>query len=175
MHLENSDVKEIKPKKIPNLKVLNIVLPNGSGRRLPSLDLLENKKLKVLELGNILPPVLDLRNNKKLVSVKVYSGEKKFGKTHCFYKVPGDQKCRIRLAKKNNIQILHYFTSDGKIDVSGADKLEEFYTNRSIRAKFKSSWLRKTFNKKCWGCEFVKEGAFLKKIKASKTKKYTVI
>ena len=84
-------------------------------------------------------------------------------------------KCKITFAKKNNIQTLYYFTADKTIDISRLSKLEDFQTLKSVKAKVKSSWIRKTFKKKKWGCAVVKSGKFINKIKAGKKKKYTTI
>lgn len=77
------------------------------------------------------------------------------------------------LCQKNNIQTLYYFTVDKTIDISRLSKLEVFQTLKSVKAKVKSSWIRKTFRKNKWGCAIVKSGKFIKKIKAGKKKIYT--
>ena len=54
-------------------------------------------------------------------------------------------------------------------------KLEDFQTLKTTKAKVRSSWIRRTFTKKKWGCAVVKNGKFVKKMKAAKRKKVTVI
>ncbi len=185
MHLENIYANELDVDEIAGLQVLRVILPDESGRRLPALNLSKNVKLKELELANIMPVKLDLRKNAKLETVKVYSGKSKTGQGYgrnleekpgyVYYLPEKNMKCKITFAKKNNIQTLYYFTADKTIDISRLSKLEDFQTLKSIKAKVKSSWIRKTFKKKNWGCAVVKSGKFIKKIKAGKKKKYTTI
>lgn len=194
IHLKNvaADVMDVSG--IKDLQVLRVILPDGSSRRLPALDLSKNTKLKELELGNIVPGKLDLSKNRKLESVKVYSGERKTGQKYggvlrvddydeeyidyewFHYYIPEqNQKCKITFAKKNQIKTFHYFTGDKKIDLTSLSKLEDFQTLKTTKAKVKSSWIRRTFTKKKWGCAVVKSGKFVKKMKAEKKKKYTMI
>ena len=185
MHLENIYANELDVDEIAGLQVLRVILPDESGRRLPALNLSKNVKLKELELKNIMPAKLDLRKNTKLQSVKVYSGKSKTGQgygrnlegkdTYVYYLPEKNMKCKITFAPKNNIQALYYFTADKTIDISRLSKLEDFQTLKSVKVKVKSSWIRKTFKKKKWGCAVVKSGKFIKKIKAGKKKKYTMI
>ena len=185
MHLENIYVNELDVDEISGLQVLRVILPEGSGRRLPALNLSKNIKLKELELKNIMSDKLDLRKNTKLKSVKVYSGKCKFGQDYGrnlkwtdyyeYYLPEKNMKCKITFAKKNNIQTLYYFTADKAIDISRLSKLEDFQTLKSVKAKVKSSWIRKTFTKRKWGCSIVKNGKFLTKVKARKKKKCTMI
>lgn len=185
MHLENIYANELDVDEIAGLQVLRVILPDESGRRLPALNLSKNVKLKELELKNIMPAKLDLRKNTKLQSVKVYSGKSKTGQGYglnleekpgyVYYLPEKNMKCKITFAKKNNIQTLYYFTADKTIDISRLSKLEDFQTLKSVKVKVKSSWIRKTFKKKKWGCAVVKSGKFIKKIKAGKKKKYTMI
>jgi len=56
------------------------------------------------------------------------------------------------------------------LDVRNLTKLEDLHTLKTTRIKAKSSWVRKTFNKKNWACVFVKNGIIQKKVKASKKK-----
>ncbi len=185
MHLENIYANELDVDEIAGLQVLRVILPDESGRRLPALNLSKNVKLKELELANIMPVKLDLRKNAKLETVKVYSGKSKTGQGYgrnleekpgyVYYLPEKNMKCKITFAKKNNIQTLYYFTADKTIDISRLSKLEDFQTLKSVKAKVKSSWIRKTFKKKKWGCAVVKSGKFIKKIKAGKKKKYTTI
>ncbi len=79
MHLENIIADTLDVEKIPGLQVLRVILPDESNRRLPELNLSKNKKLKELELGNILPDELDFRKNPRLKSVKVYTGRRRTG------------------------------------------------------------------------------------------------
>lgn len=185
MHLENIYANELDVDEIAGLQVLRVILPDESGRRLPALNLSKNVKLKELELANIMPAKLDLRKNVKLETVKVYSGKCKSGQDYGrnlkwkdyykYYLPEKNMKCKITFAPKNNIQTLYYFTADKTIDISRLSKLEDFQTLKSVKAKVKSSWVRKTFKKKNWGCAVVKSGKFMKKIKAGKKKKYTAI
>ncbi len=176
MHLENIDADTLDVKKIPELQVLRVIFPEGSNRRLTALDLSKNTKLKELELDGIMPGKLDLRQNRKLESVKVYSGESKRERVdHIHYLPEKDQKCKITFAKKNRLRTLWYFTADKGIDLTRLNKLEELQTPKATRIKVKSGWIRKTFTKKKWGCAVTKGGKFVKKIKAEKKKKYTMI
>ncbi len=185
MHLENIYANELNVDEIAGLQVLRMILPDGSGRRLPTLNLSKNIKLKELELKNIMPAKLDLKKNTKLKTVKVYSGKCKTGQGYgrdleekhgyVYYLPEKNMKCKITFAKKNNIQTLYYFTADKTIDISRLSKLEDFQTLKSIKAKVKLSWIRKTFRKNKWGCAIVKSGKFIKKIKAGKKKIYTII
>lgn len=68
---QNIYANELNVDEIAGLQVLRVILPDGSGRRLPTLNLSKNIKLKELELKNIMPAKLDLRKNTKLKSVKV--------------------------------------------------------------------------------------------------------
>lgn len=187
IHMENVAADTLDVRKTPNLQVLRLILPDGSDCRLSELNLSANKKLKELELGNILPAKLNLTKNKKLISVKIYSGKCKTGQKYgenlvdtengyYRYYLPGkNKKCTVTFAKTNRIKTLHYFTANKKIDMTRLTKLEDFQTLKSIKAKVKSSWIRKTFTKKKWGCAVVKSGKFLQKIKAKKKGKYTMI
>ena len=187
IHLENIDADTLNVKEIPGLRILRVILPEGSNRRLSTLNFSKNTKLKELELANIMPGKLDLRKNKKLESVKVYSGKCKAGQEYganldksensCYrYYLPQkNQKCRIVFAEKNEVKTLHYFTADKKIDITGLSKLENFQTLKTTKAKVKLSWVRNTFTNKKWGCAVIKNGKFIKKIKAEKKKKYTMI
>lgn len=185
MHLENIYVNELDVEEIAGLQVLRVILPEGSGRRLPALNLSKNIKLKELELENIMPAKLDLRKNTKLQTVKVYSGKCKTGQSYgrdleeehgyVYYLPEKNMKCKIAFAKKNDLRTLYYFTADRAIDITKLSKLEDFQTLKSVKTKVKSSWARKTFKKKKWGCAVVKNGKFIKKIKAEKKKKVTII
>ena len=198
IHLENIFTYKLNMEEIPNLQVLRVILPDGSNRRLSSVSLSENKKLKELELGHILPGRLDLRRNQTLKTLKLYSGEVKAGQRYgspvylesddyeddgyypsysCyFYYLPEKgQNCKVIFPKRNQIQTFHYFTKDKKIDISMLTKLEDFQTLKTTKAKVRSSWIRRTFTKKKWGCAVVKNGKFVKKMKAAKRKKVTVI
>lgn len=172
MHLENIDADTLDVKKIPELQVLRVIFPEGSNRRLTALDLSKNTKLKELELDGIMPGKLDLRQNRKLESLKVYSD--KYNRERG-YPSKQDQKCKITFAKKNQLRTFWYFTADKGIDLTRLNKLEELQTPKATRIKVKSSWIRKTFTKKKWGCAVTKGGKFVKKIKAEKKKKYTMI
>ncbi len=197
MHLENIDVHTLDVKEIPELQVLRVIFPEGSNRRLTALDLSKNKKLKELEFGHILPGRLDLRGNPKLKTLKLYTGQGKVGQKYGgvvyrhsdafetgyyqsysryeYYLPEKDQNCKVVFPKKNQIQKLYYFTRDKKIDISMLTKLNDFQTLKTTKAKVKSGWIRKTFTKKKWGCAVTKGGKFVKKIKAEKKKKYTMI
>lgn len=176
MHLENIDADALNVKDIPELQVLRVILPKGSNRRLPALNLSENTKLKELELANIMPGKLDLRQNRKIESVKVYSGKYGSGRGNSIYYLPEkEQKCKITFAKKNEVRTFWYFTADKKIDITRLSKLEDFQTLKTTKAKVKSSWIRKTFTKKKWGCAVIKSGKIITKIKADKKKKYTIL
>lgn len=172
MHLENIDADTLDVKKIPELQVLRVIFPEGSNRRLTALDLSKNTKLKELELDGIMPGKLDLRQNRKLESLKVYSD--KYNRERG-YPSKQDQKCKITFAKKNQLRTFWYFTADKGIDLTRLNKLEELQTPKATRIKVKSGWIRKTFTKKKWGCAVTKGGKFVKKIKAEKKKKYTMI
>lgn len=187
IHLKNIISDTIKLEDVPNLSVLRVIQPDGSNKRFTSLNLSNNKKLKELELGNIVPARLDLRKHQKLTSVKVYCGTYKYGQQcggnldedansyYRYYLPEKNQKCKILFARKNKIRTLHYFTGNKTIDITRLSKLEDFETLKSVKVKVKSSWIRKTFTKKKWGCAIIKSGKFLQKIKAAKKKKYTVI
>lgn len=175
LHLENIAADTMNGGEIRELQILRIVMPEGSNRRLPTLNLSKNTKLKELELVNAIPGKLDLRQNRKLESVKVYSGKIKSGQDYKYYLPGKNQKCKISFAKKNRIHTFYYFTSDKIIDLTRLKKLEDFQTLKSIKVKVKSSWIRNTYTKKKWGCSFVKSGKSVKKIKAAKKKKYTTI
>lgn len=194
MHLENIAADTLDVRGMADLQVMRVILPDGSSRRLPALDLSKNTKLKELELGNIMPGRLDLRKNRKLESVKVYSGERKTGQKYGgvlrvddydeeyteyewfqYYIPKQNQTCRVTFAKKNKIKTFHYFTGDKKIDLTRLTKLEDFQSLKATKAKVKSDWVRRTFTKKKWGCAVVKSGKFMKKVKAAKKKKYTLI
>lgn len=187
IHLENVTADTLDVRKVSNLQVLRVILPEGSNCRLPALKLTGNTKLKELELGNILPAKLNLTKNKKLISVKIYSGKCKTGQKYgkdmddtqngCYrYYSPGKkQKCTITFAKTNQIKTLYYFTANQKIDITRLTKLENFQTLKKTKAMVKSSWIRKTFTKKKWGCAVVKSGKFVQKITAANKKKYTTI
>ncbi len=171
MHLKNIDADTLNVKDIPELQTLRVILPEGSNRRLSALNLSKNTNLKELELANIMPGRLDLRQNQKIESVKVYSGKYKGG----YYVPEKEQKCKITFAKKNEVKTFHYFTADKKIDMTMLSKLEDFQTLKTTKAKVKSSWIRKTFTKKKWGCAVKKSGKIITKIKAEKKKKYTML
>lgn len=174
MHLENVDADALDVKEIPKLQILRVILPEGSNRHLKTLNLTKNTKLEELELANIVPSQLDLRQNRKLKSVKVYSGKSKRESVDSIYYVPEkNQKCKITFAKKNQVKTFWYFTADKKIDITRLSKLEDFQTLKATKAKVKSSWIRKTFTKKKWGCAIKKSGKIVKKVKADKKKKYT--
>ncbi len=186
MHLENIIADTLNVEKIPGLQVLRVILPDESNRRLVELNLSKNKKLKELEFGNILPDELDLSRNTKLTSVKVYSGRRRTGekrgldieekaKLFEFFLPEKDQKCSIKFAKKNAVKTFYYFTADKAIDITRLSKLEDFHTLKYVKVKVRSSWIRKTFTKRKWGCSIVKNGKFLTKVKARKKKKYTMI
>lgn len=198
IHLENIFAYKLNMEEIPNLQVLRVILPDGSNRRLSSVSLSKNKKLKELELGHILPGRLDLRRNQKLKTLKLYSGEVKAGQRYgspvylesddyeddgyypsysCYYYYLPEkgQNCKVIFPKRNQIQTFHYFTKDKKIDISMLTKLEDFQTLKTTKAKVRSGWIRRTFTKKKWGCAVVKNGKFVKKMKAAKRKKVTVI
>ncbi len=185
VHLKNVAVKTLNLKEMPNLQVLRLIASVESNYRLSALDFSQSSRLREIELGNIVPIKLDLTKNEKVNIVKVYSGECRAGseyglnpKNKLWYQYFSPQKsmkCKITFAKKNNVQTLYYFTADKTIDISRLSKLEDFQTLKSVKAKVKSSWIRKTFKKKKWGCAVVKSGKFIKKIKAGKKKKYTII
>lgn len=198
IHLQNIFTDQINMEEMPDLEVLRVILPSGSNRRLSSVSLSKNKKLKELELGHILPGRLDLRRNQKLKTLKLYSGEGKNGQKYgsavyhesddyadngyyqsysCYYYYLPEkgQNCKVIFPKKNQIQTLHYFTKDKKIDISMLTKLEDLQTLKTTKAKVRSSWIRRTFTKKKWGCAVVKSGKFVRKMKAAKRKKVTVI
>ena len=197
MHLENVDADTLDVKKIPELQVLRVIFPEGSNRRLTALDLSKNKKLKELEFGHILPGRLDLRRNPKLKTLKLYTGQGKVGQKYGgvvyrhsdafetgyyqsyswyeYYLPEKGQNCKVVFPKKNQIQKLYYFTRDKKIDISMLTKLNDFQTLKTTKVKVKSSWIRKTFTNKKWGCAVIKNGKFVKKINAEKKKKYTMI
>ncbi len=185
VHLKNVAVNTLNVKEMPNLQVLRLSVAGESSYRLSVLDFSQNLKLREIELGNIVPAKLDLTKNEKVNVVKVYSGECRAGsqyglnpQTKIWYQYflpQKSMKCKITFAKKNNIQTLYYFTADKTIDISRLSKLEDFQTLKSVKAKVKSSWIRKTFKKKKWGCAVVKSGKFINKIKAGKKKKYTMI
>lgn len=168
MHLENVNADTLNVKDIPELQILRVILPNGSNRRLPALNLSKNTKLKELELENIMPDRLDLRQNRKTESVKVYSDR--------YNHLPEKkQKCKITFAKKNEVKTFHYFTADKTIDLTRLNKLEDLQVLKTAKVKVKSSWIRKTFTKKKWGCAVKKGGKIITKIKADKKKKYTML
>lgn len=199
IHLNNILTDRLNMQEVPELRVLRVILPDGSNRRLSSVDLSKNHRLKELELGHALPGKLDLRKNQKLRRLKLYSGQGKagqrYGETHYetdFYEDDEDeyymshshyeyylpekgQKCKVIFPKRNQIQTLYYFTRDKMIDISMLTQLNNFQTLKKTKAKVKSSWIRKTFTKKKWGCAVVKNGKFVKKIKAEKRKKFTMI
>lgn len=199
IHLQNIFTDQLNMEEMPDLQVLRVILPDGSNRRLSSVSLSKNKKLKELELGHILPGRLDLRSNKKLKTLKLYSGEGKNGQRYgsavyhesddyydedgyyqtysCYYYYLPEkgQNCKVIFPKKNQIETFHYFTKDKKIDISMLTKLEDFQTLKTTKAKVRSSWIRRTFTKKKWGCAVVKSGKFVRKMKAAKRKKVTVI
>lgn len=185
MHLENVSADTLNVKDIPKLQTLRVILPKERSCRLSALNLSGNTRLKELELANIVPDRLDLRQNRKIESVKVYSGICKIGQK-CGMSLEGDswykyylpeknQRCRITFAKKNQVRTFYYFTADKKIDLTRLNKLEDFQTLKTTKARVRSSWARRTFTKKKWGCAVVKSGKFLKKIKAEKGKKYIMI
>ena len=161
---------------MPNLEVLRIILPEGTNQTMKALDLSKHKALKDIELANITPASLDLRKNTKLTSVKVYTGKLKCEKKSRYYYYQPKKKvsCKIRFPKKNNIATLYYFVDNTSLDVRNLTKLEDLHTLKTTRIKAKSSWVRKTFNKKNWACVFVKNGIIQKKVKASK-KKVTIL
>ena len=161
---------------MPNLEVLRIILPEGTNQTMKALDLSKHKALKDIELANITPASLDLRKNTKLTSVKVYTGKPKREKKSGYYYYQPKKKvsCKIRFPKKNNIATLYYFVDNTSLDVRNLTKLEDLHTIKTTRIKAKSSWVRKTFNKKNWACVFVKNGIIQKKVKASK-KKVTIL
>lgn len=197
IHLKNIYTDQLNMEEIPNLQVLRVIVPDGSNRRLSSVRLSKNKKLKELELGHLLPAKLDLRGNRKLKTLKLYSGEGKTGQKYGsvvyresdafedgyyqsyswydYYLPEKGQNCKVIFPKKNQIQTFHYFTKDKKIDISMLTKLEDFQTLKTTKAKVRSSWIRRTFTKKKWGCVVVKSGKVVKKMKAVKGKKVTVI
>ena len=198
IHLQNIFTNQLNMEEMPDLEVLRVILPSGSNRRLSSVSLSKNKKLKELELGHILPGRLDLRRNQKLKTLKLYSGEGKNGQKYgsavyhesddyadngyyqtysCYYYYLPEkgQNCKVIFPKKNQIQTFHYFTKDKKIDISMLTKLEDLQTLKTTKAKVRSSWIRRTFTKKKWGCAVVKSGKFVRKMKAAKRKKVTVI
>ncbi len=198
IHLQNIFTDKLDMEEIADLQVLRVILPDGSNRRLSSVSLSKNKKLKELELGHILPGRLDLRRNQKLKTLKLYSGEVKAGQRcgspvylesddyeddgyypsyscYYYYLPEKGQNCKVIFPKKNQIQTFHYFTKDKKIDISMLTKLEDFQTLKTTKAKVRSGWIRRTFTKKKWGCAVVKSGKFLRKMKAAKRKKVTVI
>lgn len=198
IHLQNIFTDQLNMEEMPDLQVLRVILPDGSNRRLSSLRLSKNKKLKELELGHILPGRLDLRGNQKLKTLKLYSGEGKNGQRYgsvvyresddyedngyyqsysgYYYYLPEKgQNCKVIFPKKNQIQTFYYFTKDKKIDISMLTKLEDFQTLKTTKAKVRSSWIRRTFTKKKWGCAVVKSGKCVRKMKAAKRKKITVI
>lgn len=175
LHLENIAVDTLNGGEIRELQILRIIMPGGSNQRLSMLNLSKNTKLKELELANAIPGKLDLSQNRKLESVKVYSGKSKSGQDYKYYLPGKNQKCKISFAKKNKIHTFYYFTLDKTIDLTRLTKLEDFQTLKSIKVKVKSSWIRNTYTKKKWGCSFVKSGKIVKKIKAAKKKKYTTI
>ena len=148
---------------MPNLEVLRIILPEGTNQTMKALDLSKHK-------------ALDLRKNTKLTSVKVYTGKLKCEKKSRYYYYQPKKKvsCKIRFPKKNNIATLYYFVDNTSLDVRNLTKLEDLHTLKTTRIKAKSSWVRKTFNKKNWACVFVKNGIIQKKVKASK-KKVTIL
>lgn len=191
LHLKNISVDTLNVEKMPNLQVLRIFLPEGSNRRLATLNLSKNAKLRELELANIMPGKLDLRKNPKISSVKVYSGKCKNGQGYGatldedaeqrsaggyrYYLPEKNQKCKVVFPKKNSVKTFYYFTGDNKIDITRLTKLEDFQTLKTTKARVKSEWIRRTFTKKNWGCAIVKSGKFLKKIKAEKKKKITLL
>ena len=177
-HLDNIGIKgdEIKPEKMPRLEVMRIVLPDGTNQKLKKLNLSKNKKLKDLELGNIVPPTLNLKNNTKLKSVKVYTGKsiRKEKARYTYYQLKKNMSCKIQFPKKNNISTLYYLVDNTSLDIRNLTNLENIQTLKKVKMKAKSSWIRKTFNKNNWGCIVSKDGVYQKKIKASK-KKTTII
>lgn len=190
LHLKNITADTLNVDEIPNLQVVRILLPEGSNRRFTALNFSKNAKLKEIELANIMPAKLDLRKNPKINSVKVYSGKCKNGQDYGmgidedaeprngryrYYLPEKGQKCKVIFPKKNCVKTLYYFTSDKNIDLTRLTKLEDFQTLKSTKAKVKSDWIRKTFTRKNWGCAVVKSGKFIKKIKAEKRKKVTML
>lgn len=177
-HLDNIGIKgdEIKPEKMPRLEVMRIVLPDGTNQKLKKLNLSKNKKLKDLELGNIVPPTLNLKNNTKLKSVKVYTGKsiRKEKARYTYYQPKKNMSCKIQFPKKNNISTLYYLVDNTSLDIRNLTNLENIQTLKKVKMKAKSSWIRKNFNKNNWGCIVSKDGVYQKKIKASK-KKTTII
>ncbi|MGN1206075.1 MAG: hypothetical protein ACI4SQ_03690 [Eubacterium sp.] len=161
---------------MPKLEVLRIILPNGTNQTMKAWDLSKNKALKDLELANITSATLDLRKNTKLTSVKVYTGKTKREKISGYYYYQPKKKvsCKIQFPKKNNISTLYYFVDNTSLDARNLTKLEDLHTLKTTRIKVRSSWVRKTFNKKNWACIFVKNGMYQKKVKASK-KKVTIL
>ena len=141
---------------MPNLEVLRIILPEGTNQTMKALDLSKHKALKDIELANITPASLDLRKNTKLTSVKVYTGKLKCEKKSRYYYYQPKKKvsCKIRFPKKNNIATLYYFVDNTSLDVRNLTKLEDLHTLKTTRIKAKSSWVRKTFNKKNWACVY---------------------
>ena len=136
----------------------------------------KNKKLKDLEQGNIVPPTLNLKNNTKLKSVKVYTGKsiRKEKARYTYYQLKKNMSCKIQFPKKNNISTLYYLVDNTSLDIRNLTNLENIQTLKKVKMKAKSSWIRKTFNKNNWGCIVSKDGVYQKKIKASK-KKTTII
>lgn len=191
MHLENVNAGTLDTKQIPNLEILRVILPDESNSRLKALDLSKNLMLKELTLTNIMPGKLDLRKNQKLETVKVSSGKSKKGQLYewasdnygikktylpfIYYAPKKNQTCKITFAKKNQIKTFYYFTGDKDVDITNLSKLEDFQTLKTVNAKVRSSWIRKTFKKSKWGCTVVKNGKFIKKITADKKKKFTKI
>ena len=106
----------------------------------------------------------------------MYTGKLKCEKKSRYYYYQPKKKvsCKIRFPKKNNIATLYYFVDNTSLDVRNLTKLEDLHTIKTTRIKAKSSWVRKTFNKKNWACVFVKNGIIQKKVKASK-KKVTIL
>ena len=131
-------------------KAKTIILPEGTNQTMKALDLSKHKALKDIELANITPASLDLRKNTKLTSVKVYTGKLKCEKKSRYYYYQPKKKvsCKIRFPKKNNIATLYYFVDNTRLDVRNLTKLEDLHTLKTTRIKAKSSWVRKTFNKK---------------------------
>ncbi len=96
------------------------------------------------------------------------------GYGYYYYQPKKKVSCKIRFPKKNNIATLYYFVDNTSLDVRNLTKLEDLHTLKTTRIKAKSSWVRKTFNKKNWACVFVKNGINQKKVKASKKKVTTL-
>lgn len=175
LHLEGVNISKINTDKLAKLQVLRVKLKEGSNQRLDGFDVSKLTNIKELELAHILPRKLDLRKCRKLTSLKLYSGKEKRGKDYNYFIPEKNQRCKVIFPKKNKITELRYFTQDKNIDISYLAKLEDFDWLKTTKVKVKSSWIRKTFTKKKWGCALVKSGKFLRKVKAAKKKKYTIL